>query len=206
VAPAPAPPLLSLPLVRRRRKGKGHGWLGFRAAASGGFLWGGPRACGAGPDAQGGDARRSCHGHAARIRRLRRGIRVCGVGGRGAGEKGGRAREVTPGCRRAERVRPAGNASGSRGAGEKGGAAVMAFYREVWANGDAGGASGARAARGRVKLMGGSRPSATPGEGKVKSRGRGWWARLAELGRGLRAALREGKKKKRRAGERYLGP
>jgi hypothetical protein len=53
-------------------KEKGHGWLGFRAATSG-FLWDEPRACSAGQDAEGGDSRRSCHGHAARIRRLRRG-------------------------------------------------------------------------------------------------------------------------------------
>jgi hypothetical protein len=59
-----------------------------------GFLWAGPRACGAGPDVEGGDAQRPCHGHAACIRRLRRGTRVRarGAGGRGAGEIGKRAR------------------------------------------------------------------------------------------------------------------
>jgi hypothetical protein len=72
---------------------KGHGWLGFVAAAAGlggglGYLRGRLEDRGAGPDAEGGDARRPCCGHTAGIRRLRRGARVCGAGGRGAGEKG----------------------------------------------------------------------------------------------------------------------
>jgi hypothetical protein len=36
-------------------------------------MGGGPRVCGTGPGAEGGDARRPCHGHAAAIGRLQRG-------------------------------------------------------------------------------------------------------------------------------------
>jgi hypothetical protein len=72
------------------------GRLGLVAVAAGlggglGVLMGRLEDCGASPDAEGGDARRPCCGHAARIRRLRRGARVCGAGDRGAGEKGARA-------------------------------------------------------------------------------------------------------------------
>jgi hypothetical protein len=63
--------------------------------------------------------RRSCHGHAARIRRLRRGIRVCGAGGRGAGGKGARAGGYG-GLSRSGAAELAGDASGSRGVGAKG--------------------------------------------------------------------------------------
>jgi hypothetical protein len=59
-------------------------------------MGGGPRVCGAGPDTEGGDARRPCHGHAAGIRRLQRGLGFGGVGGRGAGKRGVRGRSVTP--------------------------------------------------------------------------------------------------------------
>jgi hypothetical protein len=45
-----------------------------------------------GPDTEGGDARRPCHGHAACIRRLRRGVRVCGAGGYGGLSQIGAAR------------------------------------------------------------------------------------------------------------------
>jgi hypothetical protein len=97
---------------------KGHGWLGFRAAASG-VLLGRFEGCGAGPDAEGGDARRPWHGHAARIPRLRREARVCGAGGRGVGEKGG-ARAVALRCRGAGTgARGVTQASGAQRKGER---------------------------------------------------------------------------------------
>jgi hypothetical protein len=104
-APAP-PPLLSLPGAAKAERKRGHGWLGLRAAASG-FLWGGLRACNAGPDAEGGKQEERiprenssvtlilqirCPASVPRPRGAHpaaaaRG-RVCGAGGRGVGEKG----------------------------------------------------------------------------------------------------------------------
>jgi hypothetical protein len=88
----------------------------------GGFLWGGPRVCGAGLDTEGSDARRPCHGHAVRIRQLLRGVRVCGAGGRGVGKKGGhtRGRLRWAVAERGVHAGSDGDASGSRGTWERG--------------------------------------------------------------------------------------
>jgi hypothetical protein len=117
---APPPPSLPLSGAVAADREQGCGWLGLRVATSGAFM-GDPRARGAGSDAEGGDARRPCHGHAARIRRLRRGVRVWRQGGRGAGKKGRARAGGHAGCHGAERragwrmTRGCGAAAGKRG-------------------------------------------------------------------------------------------
>jgi hypothetical protein len=127
--PSPPPPL-----VWRRRKGKGHGRLGFQAAASRGSYG-------------------AALGFAARARTMRAvmpgvratatrrasgdcrcGPRVCSAGGQGAGEKGGRARAITLGCRGAGRraswlVTRVSGGCGGRERGKGRGAAVTASCR-----------------------------------------------------------------------------
>jgi hypothetical protein len=56
-----------------------------------GVLWGDPRACGTGPDTEGGDARRPCHGHTAGIGRLQRGLGLGSAGDQGVGKREARA-------------------------------------------------------------------------------------------------------------------
>jgi hypothetical protein len=68
-----SPPLLSLLLVQRRRQGVETRMARVLGGGRGVLMGRDPRACGAGPDTEGGDARRPCHGHAAAIRRLQRG-------------------------------------------------------------------------------------------------------------------------------------
>jgi hypothetical protein len=131
-------------------------------------MGGGPRVCGAGPDTEGGDARRPCHGHAAGIRRLQRGLVLGSAGGRGAGEKRRARVGGCAGCRGAERrvgwrlTRGCGAAAGKRGKEER---AVGGSCRGAAANDNAGRSEpGEGAARGRGKLTGGTRPSAAPAE------------------------------------------
>jgi hypothetical protein len=162
---------------------KGHGWLGFRAATSG-FLWGDPRACGAGPDAE-----RRCPASVPQPRGTHPAAAAQGLGfaARAAGargKKGARAWAVTGLSRSGAARKLAGDASERGHGGEekrkRGGVAVGAPCRGA---GDAAEGSesepGSRAtAGGRGKLAGGTRPSAAPGGWKVKGRDASrWWAR-----------------------------
>jgi hypothetical protein len=62
-----------------------------------GVLWGsGPRVCGAGPDTEGGDARRPCHGHAVGIGRLQHGLGLGSAAAEARGKRGARGRAVAP--------------------------------------------------------------------------------------------------------------
>jgi hypothetical protein len=148
------------------------------AAAAGlgdglGVLMGWLEDCGAGPDAEGGDARRPCCGHAARIRRLRRGARVYGAGDHGAGEKGAPARAVTPGCRGAGRRAGRADDASERGhGGRERGKGGRDGYGPVSRSGAAGGVSGGQVA-GDCRRKGktdGRVPRVSCLSGKVKGR------------------------------------
>jgi hypothetical protein len=149
-----------------------------------GYLRGDPRGCGAGPDAEGGDNRRPCHGHEARIWRLRRGV---GFAARAAGARG--KRERARGWLRRVVAEQSGRASwlvtrasGGRSSGEREKGKAQRLELPGAEQGDAAEGSewrpGSRAtAGGRGKLTGGTRPLAAPGEGKVKGRDASrWWA------------------------------
>jgi hypothetical protein len=110
---------------------------------------------------------RPCHGHMARIRRLRREIKVCGAGGRGAGKRE-RARAVTVGCHEAgRRGRPVTQA-GAEVLGKRGSCGYGSLSRSgaTQQRGASGGRVLLRASGGREKLTGGARASAAPREGE----------------------------------------
>jgi hypothetical protein len=134
-------------------------------------MGGGSRVCGAGPDTEGGDARRPCHGHAAGIRRLQRGLGFGSAAAEARGKKERARAGGCAGCRGAERragwrlTQGCGAAAGER---EKGG---RRFRYPVAGRGRAASRGGAsrgreRGRRKKGKLTGGARPSAAPGEGK----------------------------------------
>jgi hypothetical protein len=119
------------------------------AAAARVLKGGGSRVCGAGSGAEGGDARRPCHGHAAAIERLQRGLGLGSAGGRGGG-KVERARAVAAavaergqgGARLSGDARGAGPRPGEKG--EKGARAVRGSCRDAGAAATRDGASGSR--------------------------------------------------------------
>jgi hypothetical protein len=138
--------------------------------------------------------------------------RVCGAGGRGAGEKEARARAVTPGCRGAEHARELAGDTSEPGLElrQKGKGKARRLELPVMEQGDVAETRerrpGSRAtARGRGKLTGGTRPSAAPGEGKVKGRdtsrrSAGPWSAAVSRGLCFTGEKKEGSGPSSRAG------